>query len=117
MVILCISSVIVMLIRLMYIQCHLVLGYRTWLHRCRGPGIRPLTNPYSAVMSDEGYIFVTDFKNYRVSMFTSEGRLVKHIITYDVPYYEGTDRPKYLSVRGKYLWVATTKGRLTRYIL
>ena len=71
--------------------------------------------PLSAVMSD-GYILVADQFNYRVSMFTSDGQFVKHIIIYDVPYY-GQDKPKSLSVRGKYLWVSTGNGRLTRYIL
>ena len=76
-----------------------------------------LNNPYSALMLDDGYIFVADRNNHRVSIFTSDGQFVKHIIIYDVPYYESFDYPWSLSVRGKYLWVATMKGRLTRYIL
>ena len=79
-----------------------------------GSGDGQLEFPDSAVMSN-GYIFVPDTENNRVSMFTSDGQFVKHIIIYDVPYYE--DYPRSLSVRGKYLWVATSKGRLTRYIL
>ena len=75
-----------------------------------------LYRPRSAVMSD-GYFIVADYWNYRVSIFTSDGQFVKHIITYDVPYYEGQDYPRSLSVRGKYLWVVTNNGRLTRYIL
>ena len=73
-------------------------------------------SPRSAVMSD-GYIYLADTWNSRVSMFTSDGQFVKHIIIYDVPYYEGQDYPRSLSVRGKYLWISTKKGRLTRYIL
>ena len=81
-----------------------------------GSGDGQLKYPTSAVMSN-GYIFVVDYGNYRVSMFTSDGQFVKHIIIYDVPYYEVQERPGCLSVRGKYLWVATENGRLTRYIL
>ena len=81
-----------------------------------GSGDGQLYRPRSAVMSD-GYFIVADSWNYRVSIFTSDGQFVKHIITYDVPYYESQDGPWSLSVRGKYLWVATSRGRLTRYIL
>ena len=81
-----------------------------------GTGNGQLKYPHSALMSD-GYIFVADTNNHRVSMFTSDGQFVKHIITYKVPYYEGQAYPVSLSVRGKYLWVATSNGRLTRYIL
>ena len=81
-----------------------------------GSGDGQLKSPHSAVMSN-GYIFVADTENNRVSMFPSDGQFVKHIIIYDVPYYESQDNPSYLSVRGKYLWVVTSNGRLTRYIL
>ena len=76
-----------------------------------------LNNPLSAVISDQGHIFVTDRDNHRVSIFTSDGQFVKHIIIYEVPYYESVDGPWSLSVRGKYLWITTSGGRLTRYIL
>ena len=82
-----------------------------------GTGDGQLNYPRSAVMSVEGSIFVADANNHRVSMFTSDGQFVKHIITYDVPYYERQDYPRSLSVRGKYLWVSTINGRLTRFIL
>ena len=73
--------------------------------------------PVSAVISYEGYIYVSDTFNSRVSMFTLDGQFVKHIIIYDVPYYERKENSACLSVRGKYLWVTTSDGRLTRYIL
>ena len=76
-----------------------------------------LNLPLSAVMTDHGFIYVADTDNNRVSMFTSDGQFVKHIIIYDVPYYEMKDRPLSLSVRGNYLFVSTENGRLTRYIL
>ena len=76
-----------------------------------------LDGPFSAVMSNHGYIFVSDYFNSRVSMFTSDGQFLKHIIIYDIPYYDGPDKPWSLSVRGKYLWVSTQNGRLTRFIL
>ena len=76
-----------------------------------GTGDGQLNGPRSSVMSDQGYIYVTDYENYRVSMFTSDGQFVKHIIT-----FEGIDKPRHLSVRGHYLWV-TSYRRLTRYIL
>ena len=82
----------------------------------QGKGSGQLYYPHVAVMSDQGYIFVAENMNHRVSMFTSDGQFVKHIIIYDVPYYEGKENPLSLSVRGKYLWVATVYGRLTRYI-
>ena len=82
-----------------------------------GTGDGQLRYPYSAVMTDHGSIIVGDYSNARVSMFTSDGRFVKHIIIYDVPYYESQDHPRSLSVIGQYLWVANNYGRLTRYIL
>ena len=76
-----------------------------------------LRSPTSAVISDQGYVIVADYGNSRVSLFTSDGQFVKHIIFYNVPYYESNDKPFYLSVRNHYLWISTFKGRLTRYIL
>ena len=78
-----------------------------------GTGDGQLNTPRSSVMSDKGHIYVADYQNYRVSMFTSDGLFVKHIITY----YESNERPMTLSVRGKHLCVTTIEGRLTRYIL
>ena len=76
-----------------------------------------LKDPYSAVISDRGYIYVANFDNYHVSMFTSDGQFVKHILTYEYPY-----KPWLLSVRGRYLWVTSHAGpdpvrRVIRYIL
>ena len=82
-----------------------------------GTGNGQLDYPRAAVISDQLSIFVADYLNFRVSMFTLDGQFVKHIIIYDVPYYESQDYPKSLSIRGHYLWVATNNGRLTRYIL
>ena len=83
----------------------------------KGTDNSQLNGPFSAVMSDQSYIFVSDYFNYRVSMFTSDGQFIKNIIIYDVPYYETPDQPWSLSITGKYLWVSTQNGRLTRYIL
>ena len=66
---------------------------------------------YSAVMSDQGYIFAADGGNSRLSMFTSDGQFIKHVVI-----YEDTD-PRSLSIRDKYLWVVTKSRRLIRYIL
>ena len=66
---------------------------------------------YSAVMSDQGYIFAADGGNSRLSMFTSDGQFIKHVVI-----YEDTD-PRSLSVRDKYLWVVTRSRRLIRYML
>ena len=82
-----------------------------------GSGNGQLNAPVSAILSNQGHIFVADQRNHRVSMFTSDGQFVKHIITYDTPYYQVTDSPKCLSLRGRYLWITTSNGRLTRYIL
>ena len=82
-----------------------------------GTGNGQLYQPRSAVRSDKGYILVADYTNSHVSMFTSDGQFVKHIITYDVPNYKSKHFPFTLSVRGHYLWVTTYYGRLTRYIL
>ena len=78
-----------------------------------GTGDGQLNVPCASVMSEQGYIYVSDLENYRVSMFTSNGQFVKHILTY----YESNERPMNLSVRGQYLWVTTHGGRLIRYIL
>ena len=77
-----------------------------------GTGNGQLYRPHSAVMYSQGYIFVTNSLNYRVSMFTSGGQFVKNILT-----YEREAKPWHLSVRDHYLWVTTSTGRLTRYIL
>ena len=69
-----------------------------------------LYNPHSAVISYQGYIFVTDSLNNRVSMFTSDGQFAKNILI-----YESEEKPRHLSVRDHYLWVTTSSGRLTRY--
>ena len=76
-----------------------------------GVGDGQMIRPEATVMSDQGYIFVADTQNHRVSMFTSDGQFVNHIINC------GHEKPWYLSVRGKYLWVGTDYGRVTRYIL
>ena len=84
----------------------------------QGSGYGQLDSPCAAVISDQGYIYVGDHNNYRVSMFTSDGQFVKHILTYEKPYYEQTHKPYSLSVRGRYLWVTTFHtNRLTRYII
>ena len=77
-----------------------------------GTGNGQLYYPHVAVVSDQGYIFVTDTRNYRVSMSTSDGQFVKNILT-----YKADERPWPLSVRGNCLWVTTSSRRLTRYIL
>ena len=82
-----------------------------------GSGDGQLVNPFSAVISDEGHIYVADFGNYRVSMFTSDGQFVEHILTYEDPY-----KPWILSVSGRYLWITLYNGsnsarRLVRYII
>ena len=76
-----------------------------------GTGNGQLYHRHSAVMYSQGYIFVTNSLKYSVSMFTSDGQFVKNILT-----YEGEEKPWPLSVRGDYLWVTTSTGRLTRYI-
>ena len=78
----------------------------------RGSADGKLYYPRAAVMQDQGNIIVADANNYRVSVFTPDGKFVEHIII-----YKDKDRPFYLSVRGQYLWVTTYGGRLTRYIL
>ena len=82
-----------------------------------GTGDGQLNYPRSAVMSVEGSIFVADYTKSRVSKFSSDGQFDKHIITYDVPFYEHQDYPRSLCVKGQYLWVGTNNGRLARYIL
>ena len=77
-----------------------------------GTGNGQLYDPLSAVIFNQSYIFVTDSMNYRVSIFTLDGQFGKHILT-----YEGEEKPLPLSVRDHYLWVTTTSGRLTRYVL
>ena len=82
-----------------------------------GSGDGQFDKPYSAAMSDQGQIFVADFDNYRVSMFSSDGQFVKQIINHEHPY-----RPWIISVRGRYLWLTSHAGpdpvgRVTRYIL
>ena len=112
--------------RVMYIvtecEMHKVLVYNARWSRVAsfggwGPENHQLSDPFSAVMSDEGLIIVANFANARVSMFTSDGKFVKHIINFEDPY-----KPWILSARGRYLWVtvyhkSAAYRRLVRYVL
>ena len=59
--------------------------------------------PQAAMMSDQGYIYAGDANNYHLSMLTSDGQFVKHIITYNKPYYEHTHKSHILALGGSFL--------------
>ena len=84
----------------------------------RKSGVVKFGRPFSAAMSEQGHIYVADHDHFRVSMFTSNGQFVKHILTCKYPY-----KPWILSVRGRYLWLTLYRlknlhyNRVIRYIL
>ena len=75
-----------------------------------------LYNPYAATMSYNNTILVSDQENNRISVFTTDGVFLYHLLTHS----DGIYRPYALSYYKPYLWVANNYNipdKLCRYKL
>ena len=94
-----------------YIVCehnrHQVLVYNsTWglyqtLGGTEGSGDGQLSYPKSAIGLPDGSIIISDSYNGRVSLFTIQGKFVRHLLTWP----DGLDRPEAMSIKLPYLWL------------
>ena len=76
----------------------------------RGDGY--LRTPYAAIMSPNNTIFVSDFLNHRISVFTTDGAFLYHLLTQS----DGILYPSAVSYYKPYLWVVNNE-KLYRYKL
>ena len=107
---------------LYYIVCehdrHQVLVYNSswgWyktLGGTRGSGDGQLDWPYTAIGFIDGSVIISDEYNYRVSLFTIQGKFVRHILTWS----DGLSDPQAMSISLPYLWVVEN-SELYRYKL
>ena len=68
--------------------------------------------PFAAIMSYNNTILVSDYYNYRISVFTTDGVFLYHLLTQS----DGIYYPRALSYYKPYLWVENN-GKLYRYRL
>ena len=79
---------------------------------CRGDG--DLDVPYAAIMSYNNTILVSDYRNNRISVFTTDGVFLYHLLTQS----DGINRPDAFSYYKPYLWVVNFySNKLYRYRL
>ena len=108
--------------QLYYVVCesgrHQVLIYNsTWglyqtLGGTRGSGDGQMDNPYTAIGLPGGLVVIRDIRNDHVSLFTIDGKFVRHILTRT----DGLYSPGPMSISLPYLWVEGKLG-LYRYKL
>ena len=67
--------------------------------------------PYAAIMSYNNTILVSDWDNNRISVFTTDGVFLYHLLTQS----DGLYRPHALSYYKPYLWVVQSNNKLYRY--
>ena len=85
----------------------------------RGSGDGQLAAPYSAIGLPNGFVITSDTGNRRVSLFTIQGKFVRHILTRS----DGLSKPQAMSISLPYLWLIDYRGyisntyRLYRYKL
>ena len=68
--------------------------------------------PYAAIMSHNSTVLVSDYFNNRISVFTTDGAFLYHLLTQS----DGINYPTALSYYKPYLWVVNN-GKLYRYRL
>ena len=68
--------------------------------------------PFAAIMSYNNTILVSDYNNHRISVFTTDGVFLYHLLSLS----DGINRPGALSYYKPYLWVVSN-GKLYRYRL
>ena len=74
--------------------------------------------PYSAIGLPDRLVIITDFGNHRISLFTIQGRFVRHLLTQS----DGLSYIRVMSISLPYLWLidyqrSTNNYRLYRYKL
>ena len=72
-----------------------------------------LYDPHAAIMSSNNTIIVSDSYNDRISVFTTDGVFLYHLLTQS----DGIYRPYALSYYKPYLWVVANNGHLYRYMV
>ena len=72
-----------------------------------------LIRPYAAIMSYNNNILVSDRYNNRVSVFTTDGVFLYHLLTQS----DGIYRPVALSYYKPYLWMVANDRHLYRYMI
>ena len=83
----------------------------------QGSGDRQLVKPRSAIGLPDGSIIISDWDNYRVSLFNIKGRFIRHILTRS----DGLYHPYVMSISQPHLWLIVywryPNYRLYRYKL
>ena len=64
-----------------------------------------LHNPFAAIMSYNNTILVSDRDNHRISVFTTDGVFLYHLLTQ----FDGINEPTALSYYTPYMWVVNNK--------
>ena len=77
----------------------------------RGSNGGELNNPFSAIVSDENTIIISDRYNHRVSEFSFNGTFLHHILVKS----DGIDRPWSISYHYSRLWVVCCYPKLKLY--
>ena len=67
--------------------------------------------PYAAIMSSNNTILVSDWDIHRISVFTTDGAFLYHLLTQS----DGIYKPTALSYYKPYLWVVQNNNKLYRY--
>ena len=62
--------------------------------------------PHSAIGLPDGSVIISDDYNHRISLFTIQGKFVRHILTRS----DGLSHPKAMSISLPYLWVVDNNG-------
>ena len=78
----------------------------------RGSGDGQIDNPYTAIGLPGGLVVIRDIRNDHVSLFTIDGKFVRHILTRT----DGLYSPGPMSISLPYMWVVGVHG-LYRYKL
>ena len=78
-----------------------------------GTGDGNLHYPYAAIMSSKHTVLVSDYYNDRISVFTTDGVFLYHLLTQS----DGIGRPSAISYYKPYLWVVANNGHLYRYMV
>ena len=78
----------------------------------RGSGDGQFERPYSAIGLPDGSVIISERNNKRLSLYTIQGKFVRHLLTQS----DGLSYPQDMSISLPYLWMQDY-GRLYRYKL
>ena len=79
----------------------------------RGSDDGELNAPLSAIVSDEDTIIIADTYNHRISEFSFNGTLLRHLLAKS----DSIDRPFHMSYYYPHLWLVQGRYKLYRYNL